>query len=53
MDLEVIEMFCDNNISIVVKDINDFECLLDVYNDTDKGTKVGLLINKGEINNEL
>ena len=42
MDLEAIEMCRDNNISIVVTDINDPECLIDVYNNGDKGTKVCL-----------
>ena len=42
MDLEAIEMCRDNNISIVVTDINDPECLIDVYKNGDKGTKVGL-----------
>ena len=41
MDMEAIEMCRDNNISIVVTDINDDECLLDVYNNGDKGTRVG------------
>lgn len=40
MDFEAIEMCRDNNISIVVTDINDDECLLDVYNNGNKGTKV-------------
>lgn len=40
MDFEAIEMCRDNNISIVVTDINDSECLLDVYNNGNKGTKV-------------
>ena len=40
MDMEAIEMCRDNNISIVVTDINDSECLLDVYNNGNKGTKV-------------
>lgn len=42
MDLEAIEMCRDNNISIVVTDINDPDCLMDVYNNGDKGTRVGL-----------
>ena len=42
MDLEAIEMCRDNNISIVVTDINDSECLTDVYNNGNKGTRVGL-----------
>ena len=41
MDLEAIEMCRDNKISIVVTDINDEDCLLDVYNNGDKGTRVG------------
>ena len=40
MDLEAIEMCRDNGISIVVTDINDSDCLIDVYNNGDKGTKV-------------
>ena len=40
MDLEAIEMCRDNSISIVVTNINDPECLRDVYYDGDKGTKV-------------
>ena len=40
MDFEAIEMCRDNNISIVVTDINDKDCLLDVYNNGNKGTKV-------------
>ena len=40
MDLEAIEMCRDNNISIVVTDINDPECLIDVYNNGNKGTRV-------------
>ena len=42
MDLEAIELCRDNNISIVVTDINDSECLIDVYNNGDKGTRVEL-----------
>lgn len=42
MDLEAIEMCRDNNISIVVTNINDDDCLLDVYNKGNKGTRVGL-----------
>ena len=42
MDMEAIEMCRDNNISIVVTDINDSECLTDVYNNGNKGTRVGL-----------
>ena len=41
MDLEAIEMCRDNKISIVVTDINDEDCLLDVYNNGNKGTRVG------------
>ena len=41
MDFEAIEMCRDNNISIVVTNINDDECLLDVYNNGNKGTRVG------------
>lgn len=41
MDLEAIEMCRDNEISIVVTDINDSECLIDVYNNGNKGTRVG------------
>ena len=40
MDLEAIEMCRDNNISIVVTDINDPDCLIDVYNNGNKGTRV-------------
>ena len=40
MDMEAIEMCRDNNISIVVTDINDDDCLLDVYNNGNKGTRV-------------
>ena len=42
MDLEAIEMCRDNNISIVVTDINDSDCLTDVFNNGNKGTRVGL-----------
>lgn len=42
MDLEAIEMCRDNSISIVVTNINDDDCLLDVYNNGNKGTRVGL-----------
>lgn len=42
MDMEAIEMCRDNKISIVVTDINDPECLIDVYNNGDKGTRVDL-----------
>ena len=40
MDMEAIEMCRDNNISIVVTDINDPECLSDVYYNGNKGTRV-------------
>lgn len=40
MDMEAIEMCRDNNISIVVTDINDSECLTDVYYNGNKGTRV-------------
>ena len=40
MDMEAIEMCMNNNISIVVTDINDSECLTDVYYNGNKGTKV-------------
>ena len=40
MDLEAIEMCRDNNIEIVVTDINDSDCLTDVYNNGSKGTRV-------------
>lgn len=42
MDFEAIEMCRDNNISIVVTDINDDDCLMDVYNNGNKGTRVAL-----------
>lgn len=42
MDLEAIEMCRDNNISIVVTDINDPDCLIDVCNNGNKGTRVGM-----------
>lgn len=42
MDLEAIEMCRDNNISIVVTNINDPDCLIDVYNNGNKGTRVGI-----------
>lgn len=42
MDLEAIEMCRDNNISIVVTNINDPDCLIDVYNNGNKGTRVGM-----------
>ena len=40
MDMEAIEMCRDNNISIVVTNINDKDCLFDVYNNGNKGTMV-------------
>ena len=40
MDMEAIEMCRDNNISIVVTDINNDDCLTDVYNNGNKGTRV-------------
>ncbi|MBQ2872579.1 MAG: UMP kinase [Bacilli bacterium] len=40
MDFEAIEMCRDNNISIVVTNINEKDCLLDVYNNGNKGTRV-------------
>lgn len=40
MDLEAIEMCRDNNIEIVVTNINDDDCLFDVYNNGNKGTRV-------------
>ena len=40
MDFEAIEMCRDNNISIVVTNINNDDCLIDVYNNGNKGTKV-------------
>lgn len=42
MDMEAIEMCRDNHISVVVTDINDDDCLFDVYNNGNKGTRVGL-----------
>ncbi len=42
MDLEAIEMCRDNNISIVVTNINDPDCLMDIYNNGNKGTRVGM-----------
>ncbi len=41
MDMEAIEMCRDNNISIVVTDINNDDCLTDVYYNGNKGTRVG------------
>lgn len=40
MDMEAIEMCRDYNISIVVTDINNDDCLIDVYNNGNKGTRV-------------
>lgn len=40
MDLEAIEMCRDNNIEIVVTNINDDNCLLDIYNDKSTGTVI-------------
>ena len=40
MDFEAIEMCRDNNISIVVTNINNDDCLLDVYKNGNKGTRV-------------
>jgi len=42
MDMEAIEMCRDNNISIVVTDINNDDCLTDVYHNGNKGTRVGV-----------
>jgi len=42
MDMEAIEMCRDNNISIVVTNINNEDCLTDVYYNGNKGTKVSL-----------
>lgn len=40
MDFEAIEMCRDNNISIVVTNINNDDCLTDVYHNGNKGTRV-------------
>lgn len=40
MDMEAIEFCRDNKISIVVTNINDDDCLTDVYNNGNKGTRV-------------
>lgn len=40
--MEAIEMCRDNNISIVVTNINNEDCLTDVYYNGNKGTKVSL-----------
>ena len=42
MDMEAIEMCKEHKISIVVTDINNDDCLTDVYNNGNKGTRVGL-----------
>ena len=42
MDFEAIEMCRDNNISIVVTNIDNDDCLTDVINNGSKGTIVGL-----------
>ena len=42
MDFEAIEMCRDNNISIVVTNIDNDDCLTDVINNGNKGTRVGL-----------
>ena len=40
MDFEAIEFCKENNIEIVVTDINNDDCLTDVYHNGDKGTRV-------------
>lgn len=40
MDFEAIEMCRDNKIEIVVTNIHDADCLMDVYNHGNKGTRV-------------
>lgn len=40
MDMEAIEMCRNNNISIVVTNIDNDDCLTDVYYNGDKGTKI-------------
>ena len=40
MDMEAIEICRDNKIAIVVTDINNDDCLLDVYHNGNKGTRV-------------
>ena len=40
MDMEAIEMCRDNNISIVVTNINSDDCLIDVFENGNKGTRV-------------
>ena len=42
MDLDAIKLCRDNNIEIVVTDINNDDCLLDVYHNGNKGTRVGI-----------
>ena len=42
MDFEAIELCKDNNIEIVVTDINNEDCLTDVYHNGNKGTRVSL-----------
>lgn len=42
MDFEAIEMCRDNKISIVVTNIDNDDCLTDVINNGNKGTRVGL-----------
>ena len=42
MDFEAIEFCKENNIEIVVTDINNDDCLTDVYHNGDKGTRVSL-----------
>ena len=42
MDFEAIEFCKENNIEIVVTDINNEDCLTDVYNNGSKGTRVSL-----------
>lgn len=42
MDMEAIEFCKGNNIEIVVTDINNADCLTDVYHNGNKGTRVSL-----------
>jgi len=42
MDMEAIEFCKENNIEIVVTDINNDDCLTDVYHNGNKGTRVSL-----------
>ena len=42
MDMEAIEFCKENNIEIVVTDINNDDCLTDVYHNGNKGTRVTL-----------